>query len=463
MSGLAILLCSGTGLDSSDVSGAGAAAEVIDDLCGRPDAAAATLRELGASRLVLGLCEGRPNGDVLGSLRRAGAEPFGIAAVAVGKRERDEAARVVCAAAARLAALAPGEAGRPYVATKGLSRRGLFAVPVALPQAPVAVLDARSCTGVERCGLCIEACPAEAISADGSLPAVDVGACTACGACVVGCPDGALRLSGAANAQLEAQLETLVPGTDVLFACEKAHAEAPPGWAIVELPTLALVTPGWILQTRAAGARVRLAPCDGPCCAGAAAIEAFVERVPAGELPRSEGAPAPSFVLDEPRATADAIVRLAPAACFDDPASPLGVLACDAKRCTLCGACAAACPPRALRLDEDPETTVLRHDPARCVACARCVRACPEDALVVSRGIDASRLAAGPLALASAGRETCARCGAELPPRPMRRRLRELLPELAAAPLDLCAGCARRDPPPPLAYDAAGPDERSRA
>ena len=86
-------------------------------------------------------------------------------------------------------------------------------------------------------------------------------------------------------------------------------------------------------------------------------------------------------------ATVDAVLRLAPAAAVEDAASPLGVLACDAERCT--------------------------------------------------------------------------RCGADLPPRPMRRRLRELLPELAGAPLDLCAVCARTNGHARPTYADATNGERS--
>ncbi len=101
-----------------------------------------------------------------------------------------------------------------------------------------------------------------------------------------GCPSGALRLAGSATAQTEAQLDALVQGVDgIVLACRAAAATAPPGWGLVELPTLALVTPGWILQLRARGtgrpdaavSRTHAAP------AGAEEAESFAQLV-AGDV-----------------------------------------------------------------------------------------------------------------------------------------------------------------------------------
>lgn len=64
------------------------------------------------------------------------------------------------------------------------------------------------------------------------------------------------------------------------------------------------------------------------------------------------------------------------------------------------------------------------------------------EALGLERGIDLERLQQGTVDLTRAASERCSSCGAELPPRPMRQRLRELLPQYADTPVDVCAACA---------------------
>lgn len=396
-----------------------------------PAAAAAVLRASGATRVVLAL-GAEPSSELLAALRGAGVEPFGIEIVSVRGRTPEEADVLVAAATAKLEALPPGEHGRPALNGSRFSRRLLFSVRGPLTELPTAALDAAACSG---CGLCVDACPAGAIAATRPVPTVDVRACGACGLCVARCPEGALRLAGASLGQLEAQLDELVGRVDgVVLACRRAGAQTGPGVALVELPTLGVVTPGWLLQLRARGLAVALAPCDTPCCAGAGAVEELAERY--GVAPRRG-----PLVLAEPRATADALAGADGPVVAEAGASPLGLVTLAAERCTLCTACATACPTHALSLDEGPDATVLRLDATHCVACARCAAACPEHALEVRRGIDLARLAEGEVVLASDPRERCAKCGADLPPAPLRRRLAELLPERAAA-LDRCARCA---------------------
>lgn len=189
-------------------------------------------------------------------------------------------------------------------------------------------------------------------------------------------------LSDPTLAQLETELGALLDSgaRRLVFACGHTarglhDVGADDGWATVEVTTLSLVTPGWVLQAAARGAVVRFAECDDESCRGWRATEAFCGRVLEALGPPA-AADAGGLTLVEPRATAGAVARLAAlraGVVIEDAASPLGILRLVHDRCTLCGACVPACRAGALGLDESSAETVLWHDPARCVPCGRCV------------------------------------------------------------------------------------------
>ena len=483
--GTVILLCSdlaGAGLDLGDLDNAlgdrlpEVAVVVVEHLCERPAAAAPALRAAGAARAVIGVCRRRvPEAELRGRIRSARSSSCDVDIVRVPTtRGVVPAATVLAAAAARLALMPSGEPSRAVPTAGGFSRAALLRLAPAVSLRPVAAVDAERCVGISRCDLCAEACPAGAISLRGGTATVLAAACETCGRCVTACPVGAVHIAGATPAQIRAQLATLLaeplpPG--VLFACTGAIAslDAEPAlddWAVVELPALAVATPGWVLQALAGGApRVHLRPCPGACCSpwreGGASLElcramlpaALAGRVTSGEdaplrRPLAETSPpaAHALELSEPHATALALRSLG----VDDlvlehPAAPLGLVDV-ASACTACGACAVACPTGALELSEREDTIALLHDPDLCTGCGLCARACPERVLRVMRGLDLRRLGER-LELVTTRRRRCRRCGTLLPPQAAVDRNRSLLagtwPLLAGLPDDLCPFCAR--------------------
>ena len=123
--------------------------------------------------------------------------------------------------------------------------------------------------------------------------------------------------------------------------------------------------------------------------------------------------------LAEKRATLDlALAHLlanAPAAGDEialPTASPLGSLAINTDRCTLCLSCVGACPAQALA--DNPELPQLRFTESLCVQCGLCVQTCPEQALALQPRLwlaDAGKARKAPRVIAQAQPYACVRCG----------------------------------------------------
>ena len=81
--------------------------------------------------------------------------------------------------------------------------------------------------------------------------------------------------------------------------------------------------------------------------------------------------------------------RVAPApqqAIALDKGAPFGAVTVDPAACTLCMACAGACPANALI--DNPETPMLRFTESACLQCGICAATCPEQAITLTPRLD---------------------------------------------------------------------------
>ena len=327
-------------------------------------------------------------------------------------------------------------------------------------------LCAHSRSGIEGCNQCIEVCSTEAIASDGDHVKVDPHLCMGCGACASVCPSGAMGFQFPRVADRGAQLKALLSayreaggrdacilfhnGTDGRDLLARAAAA---GTRPARAGDPARVVARRERRHRPAAGRRRARREPGRRCSRPAPRRRSI-RLPCARRWRSRSRSSPAlgyagrhFALIEtadarrghrrarsrsprPPSPADAgDVRARPttsAPPSNSPSStwrstrrrpvteialpagaPYGEVLVDKAKCTLCLACAGACPESALM--DGAEVPMLRFLERNCVQCGLCERTCPEDAITLapapaarpggSRGARAERDAALPLRL----------------------------------------------------------------
>lgn len=332
-------------------------------------------------------------------------------------------------------------------------------------------LCAHSRSERQGCERCIEVCSTAAIRADGDHVRVEPHLCMGCGACATVCPSGAMAYAHPPATETGGLLRTLLKahagagGRDacVLFVdaageglIEAAGRDARarrPGATGLPARVLPFCLPHiastgldlWLaaLAWGAAGVRVLLTGAEAPeyraalvaqaaignaICAGlglgcdrlgvieadtgAALAGALAGLAPASTIGRAatwNAAPTKRQTLEF--AIEHLATQGAPAAeVITLPAgAPFGAVAVDRARCTLCLACAGACPAGALT--DNPDTPQLRFIERNCVQCGLCVSTCPEDAVTLLPRLNIAESARRHAVLNEAEPFDCVRCG----------------------------------------------------
>jgi Fe-S-cluster-containing hydrogenase component 2 len=469
---------------------------VVPEICEAPGALAETLAGATPTSIVVG-CRAalQLRGELRARLRRAGIAANATEVVdltpAEGCTEDVALEQYTAVLSAALARVVSSDATAPVrertsLSVASMSRRSLLS-GVNRARHFVAVWRPGRCVTGLGCTACVQACPHGALRRESGRVVVDGDRCNGCGVCVAACSGGSFALPGAEIEAIGAALTVLVaairrggPAAGIAVTC--SHAEATPRiggpWLKLCVPSLEMVTTGWLLQLTAVGVGVWLIACGDSDCAGRAMeLDRFARELTAavglgdggqdtlkgqavgasdgfhGEEPRvvSQRRAVP-IVLGEPRATTQALAALGafgakgPDWRAEGPCCSLGSVQIDAEGCSLCEVCVAACPTEALRADTSARGSLrLSFDARRCTGCGACAACCPEKVITVQKVAHRALLAGGRRVIAAVRGTFCNSCGAPLvgglSAAVLHRRLGVAVPEPPAGPSDVCADC----------------------
>ncbi|MDX9821821.1 MAG: 4Fe-4S binding protein [Syntrophales bacterium] len=358
------------------------------------------------------------------------------------------------------------------------------------------------------CRLCLDLCPFEAIQSKDRTLSIDHRRCEGCGACAVACPAGAiamnqpssddllniLRRSLERNPSTSASRPTLVisDGKSAGMGGFPALEADVQDVVSLEVEQIACIGLELMLAALAFGAErvvVVCGPQNPPQIADllrrqAGMAEAVLRGLgipddgirviafpsvddrgkiipgPAGPHMRALDPPLPPMTLP-PAADKRSIIRLSVRHLREmsgvsrteiplPDGSPFGAAAASAD-CTLCMACASACPTGALSAGGDVPHLLFQED--LCHQCGLCGEACPEEAIRLTPRMLLDADAAGtPVALRKAEPTRCEECGRIFGSQAMVDRMQEKLSghwmyrsEKQLRRLRMCRVCRTRD------------------
>ncbi|WP_455235115.1 4Fe-4S binding protein [Thiogranum longum] len=364
--------------------------------------------------------------------------------------------------------------------------RGTFAKPRYFHYDPDICAHGRA--GITACNRCVEACPAQAITALVETVEVNPFLCQGGGICASVCPTGAIRYAYPPPADTQTRVRTLLAtylgagGSEpvVVFgsAVDLSGCICPDHAFSVEVEELGSVGPELILAALAMGARSVLLV-DGPSVPAGVRIRLEAQLDVVGQVLGGMGypktavrlsartelleqlqpvmppiKPATFAGLNEKRRSlymaVDHLFSEAPAAApiTDLPAgAPFGRIQVDAEACTLCMSCTSVCPAKALESGNDSPRLVFHE--TNCVQCGLCASACPEKAITLhARIVNDPGLRHPTVTLHEEPPFCCVSCGKPFASRSMIQNMLERLEghwmfqdERAKRRLSMCEDC----------------------
>lgn len=337
---------------------------------------------------------------------------------------------------------------------KQLSRRDIMkrGLSLALRYRPTVDVEERECAALRYCSLCLSECPYLALR--GKPPEALGEKCIGCGVCASFCPSGLIYQPAAPPSAVRRVIDRAAERglPSITVVCPRSRRAAYESQAgrslLLELPCIASFRALEFLYARLRGIDVVFL-CVDKSCDKRPAVEKYLGLI--GELKSiiAEPCERPGLkklilpaLLSSFKLRQDA-VRLHLLQLFEIEVDP--------EKCSLCGACASACPTGAMTYTEDTKGARLQLAPSLCVGCSACTKVCPEKAVSQKRVSDAGPLLSfEPKLLVTSGMAHCKVCGKPVAPQAKIRILEKRLREKQASKeviekLYLCDECKSKD------------------
>jgi len=373
-----------------------------------------------------------------------------------------------------------------------ISRRELFEMIVPEYQV-IPYVESDRCIGGERCHLCHERCPFDAIVIRDEQISIDGLKCQACGACTAVCPHNAVVYSTFTLDQLEQEMKgLLLSGGKILeprmiaLVCQGSKPNQhryPANMLPIELPCLMVASPQLMLRAFDLGAQGLAVISDKEGCQFGFDLDKWqgniqfvqellkrygikAERIKAfrgddlkqelaqfaEEIAELHPTPLQSAISTEENLNLPALIyRLGKKLGIPQEGTiaagsvPFGKLELDSTQCTGCGVCASNCPTEALTFlpssDGDSYQMLFHHQ--SCVGCGQCVKICPEECLYLENILELDRLGAPPEAIFTDGLVSCEECRAPIAPMAMIESVRAKITAVGGLnyKLEVCPSC----------------------
>ena len=150
-------------------------------------------------------------------------------------------------------------------------------------------VESLKCAGGDKCRLCYDSCPLQAVLIEGNRVTIDESICSGCGACIAVCPPEAISYPTFSLEELDNEMEglltegTLLEPRIIVLTCQTClsgyestgqnRLRFPPNMLPLEIPCLAMASPWLMLRAFDMGAQgLALISGNGKCRSGLDAI-----------------------------------------------------------------------------------------------------------------------------------------------------------------------------------------------